>query len=68
MKGSAWSAKVRLGLVIFAVLLVIEALEYVVGVTMSEGALWILVALAVPGAGLIVYYYMHIRQLWHSEE
>ncbi len=68
MNGSVLSAKVRLGVVIFAVLLIIEAVEYVVGSTMTSGALWILVVLAVPGAGLIAYYYMHIRQLWHAED
>jgi cytochrome c oxidase subunit IV len=62
------SARMRLGLVIFVVLMVVEVVEYLIGVGLESGALALLALLAVPGAGLIVYYYMHISQLWRSEE
>ncbi len=61
-------AKFRLGLIVFVVLMVIEVVEYAVGVSLSNNALPLLALLAVPGAGLIVYYFMHIAQLWRSEE
>ena len=61
-------AKMRLGLLVFVVLMVIEVAEYAVGVGLEDGATFLLVLLAVPGAGLIIYYFMHIAQLWRSEE
>ena len=61
-------ARMRLGLVMFIVLMVVEVIEYLVGISLNVGATGLLVLLAVPGAGLIVYYYMHIAQLWRGEE
>lgn len=58
----------RLGLVVFVFLMVVEVVEYVVGVGLRSGATPLLALLAVPGAGLIVYYFMHIAQLWRAEE
>lgn len=57
----------RLGLWVFVGLMVVEILEYASGVTLRRS--WpTLAALAVPGAGLIIYYFMHIPQLWRREE
>ncbi|MBI4288219.1 MAG: hypothetical protein HY671_07325 [Chloroflexi bacterium] len=57
----------RLGLWVFLALMVLEIIEYVTGVTVRRN--WpILAALALPGAGLIIYYFMHIPQLWRGEE
>ncbi|MBI2328360.1 MAG: hypothetical protein HYU85_01720 [Chloroflexi bacterium] len=58
----------RLGLWVFVALMVVEILEYIVGVGLKRGAWPFLVILAVPGAGLILYYFMHISQLWRREE
>ncbi|MBI2304735.1 MAG: hypothetical protein HYU86_08340 [Chloroflexi bacterium] len=58
-------AKLRLGLIVFVGLMAVEVIEYIVGTTIS-GALPYLVILTVPGAGLILYYYMHIEQIRHT--
>ncbi len=58
----------RLGLWVFLILMVVEIVEYIVGVGLSRGAWPYLAVLAVPGAGFIVYHFMHISQLWHREE
>ena len=68
MKKSELGAKLRLGLVVFGILMVIEIVEYVVGTTLHSGAWRILAPLAVVGAWPIVRYYMHINQLKHLEE
>jgi hypothetical protein len=46
----------------------LEVSEYVLGVTMKSGALPFLAILAVIAAWPIVHYFMHITQLWRSEE
>lgn len=58
----------RLGFWVFLALMVVEIIEYLVGVGFKRGAWPLLAILAVPGAGLIFYYFMHISQLWHREE
>ena len=58
----------RLGFLVFLALMVIEIVEYLVGASMSVGSLPIMVLLMVPGAGLIIWYFMHIRRLWRPEE
>ncbi len=68
MQKPTLGARMRLGLLVFVALMVIEIIEYAVGVGLSDNALPLLVLLAVPGAGLIVYYFMHIAQLWRPEE
>ena len=60
-----------LGWMVIAALFVVEVVEYVIGVAMDSGAFWFMVLLAVPGGGLIVWYFMHVKQLWsddHAEE
>ncbi len=61
-------AKMRLGLWVFAALMFLEIIEYVVGLGLKRGAWLILAPLAVVAAWPIVYYFMHIRQLWRREE
>ena len=68
MKKSELGAKLRLGLVVFGILMVIEIVEYVVGTSMKSRAWLILAPLAVVGAWPIVLYFMHINQLKHLEE
>ena len=58
----------RLGLWVFLTLMVVEIVEYMVGVSLTRGAWPFLAILAVPGAGFILYYFMHIQQLWRREE
>lgn len=58
----------RLGLWVLVALMLVEIIEYIAGVRIKRGAWPILAFLAVPGAGLILYYFMHIPQLWRREE
>ncbi len=59
---------IRLGLLVFVILMVVEIIEYAVGLKVKRGNLPILAVLAVPGAGFIIYYFMHIPQLWRRKE
>ena len=68
MNGANQASRMRRGLVIFLALMVIEIVEYLVGASMSVGSLPIMVLLMVPGAGLIIWYFMHIQHLWRPEE
>ncbi len=68
MNGANQASRMRRGLVIFLALMVIEIVEYLVGASMSAGSLPIMVLLMVPGAGLIIWYFMHIQHLWRPEE
>ncbi len=54
--------KLRLGAQVFAVLVALEIVEYLVGTTV-DGALVPLAVLALVAAWPIVRYYMHIEQL-----
>ncbi|MBI4282910.1 MAG: hypothetical protein HY663_00400 [Chloroflexi bacterium] len=56
--------KRRLGYVVIAALVVIKVAEYLLGTTMRSGALPYLAVLALAGAWCILYYFMHINQLW----
>ena len=68
MKTRDMGARMRVGFIVFGVLMAVEVIEYVVGVGLSRGALPYLVALAVIGSWPIVQYFMHIGQLWHKDE
>lgn len=57
--------KLRLGYIVFGILIVIEVTEYLVGTTMRSGAWPYLAILALVGAWPILYYFMHINQLKH---
>jgi hypothetical protein len=58
----------RLGLIVFGVVMAAEVIEFVVGVNMKGGAWPFLAVLAVIGAWPIVRYFMHVTQLWRHEE
>jgi caa(3)-type oxidase subunit IV len=59
----------RLGLALIIALGVLTVIEFVVPVALERGpALPILVVLALVKAGLIVYYFMHLAQLWRREK
>ncbi len=64
MRGPAadGARKMRLGLWVLGLLVVIEVVEFVVGVNLRH-ALIPLVILAIPPAWLILRYFMHIDQL-----
>lgn len=58
----------RLGTWVFVALMIVEIAEYLIGVGINRGAWPFLAVLVVPGAGLIIVYFMHISQLWRREE
>ncbi|MBI3952985.1 MAG: hypothetical protein HY330_00555 [Chloroflexi bacterium] len=62
------AARLRTGWAVLGLLMVIEVVEYVLGVTMQRGAWLILAPLAIVGAWPIVQFFMHLPQLWHREE
>ncbi len=55
----------RQGWIIFIALLVLTAVEFVVGVYMNSMVLLLVIALV--KAALIVYYFMHIYRPWREE-
>jgi hypothetical protein len=46
----------------------LEVIEYFIGVRIKPGALPLLILLTVPGAGVIIWFFMHLPQLWGGEE
>ena len=63
------SAGLRLGWKVFAVLMVFHVFEFVLSTRiMQSRTLLPLVVLVFIDAGLIIYYFMHVAQLWRSEE
>ena len=62
------SVRLQLGLKVFIVLMVLAVLEYYVMVARVRGLIWYLVVIQVVEAGMIVFYFMHVGQLWRTEE
>lgn len=59
----------RQGYIVFAVLMILTLIEYVLGLEQFEGQFTIfLVLIAVLKAAIIVNYFMHIARLWKGEE
>ena len=56
----------RLGLIIFAVLAVLTAVEFWVSVSLASPGLWLTI-IALIKAGLIIHYFMHLSQVWRKE-
>lgn len=56
-----------LGRVVFVALIVLDSIEFVVSQVARQLLLW-MTLLAIPQAGLILWFYMHLRQLWREEE
>lgn len=54
--------KMLMGAVVFAALIVLDTIEYVVAITAGQVLLW-MTLLALPQAGLIAWFYMHLHQL-----
>lgn len=68
MRKSDLKSKFRLGYVVFAVLIVIEIIEYAVGTRLRSGSWPYLGVLAVIGAWPILQYFMHIFELRRRKE
>lgn len=66
------SKKARTGLIVITALAILTALEYWVAVMLPEPLtdfrLLLLTATAVLKAWLIIQFFMHLSQLWHTGE
>jgi cytochrome c oxidase subunit III len=60
------SSGIRIGLVVFAILAALSAIEYLIAIFFNVWSLLLLVALI--KAGLVIFYYMHIARLFASDE
>lgn len=60
-------AAFRLGVWVIVGLALLTVLEYEVAVSIHSSSLPYLVVIALIKAGMIVYYFMHISQLWRGE-
>lgn len=56
-----------LGAVVFVALIALDVIEFVVAQVASQLLLWMAI-LAIPQAGLILWFYMHLPQLWREGE
>jgi heme/copper-type cytochrome/quinol oxidase subunit 4 len=56
-----------LGTAVFVALIVLDTIEFAVSQLASQLLLW-MALLAIPQAGLILWFYMHLGQLWRREE
>ncbi len=61
------SFRKRLGWIIFIALAVLTIIEFLVGALVHPATPY-LVLTAIVKAGLIVYYFMHIAQLWRKDD
>ena len=68
MKDSDLKSPMRVGLLVFIVLVVLAAAEYVLGLAVESGNLVYMILMNIVDAALILYFFMHVRQLWHPEE
>lgn len=58
-----------LGLVVIIALAVLTVIEFLVPKALAQGlAVPVLTVIALVKAGLIVYYFMHLAQLWRRRE
>jgi caa(3)-type oxidase subunit IV len=58
----------RQGYIVFAVLMILTLVEYVLGLEEFNGQFTMfLVLIAILKAGLIINYFMHVARLWQGE-
>ena len=62
-----FSGAARTGWLVFAVLIVLVLLEYVIFLVLTTN-LPIMIVMNVIDAALIMYYFMHLPRLWRREE
>ncbi len=68
MERAGLSSALRRGLLVLIVLGVLTAVEYVIPIALDSGSMPFLVVIGLAKAALIVYYFMHVAQLWREEE
>ncbi len=65
--GQLLRAAQRRGFWVFVILVALAFLEYVVALVMTSGNLIWMIIMNVVDAWLILYYFMHVAQLWRRE-
>lgn len=68
MEQKGLTQALRRGFWVWVALIVLTILEYILMVLRMPGLIAYLLIINLLDAGLIVYYYMHIAQLWRQEE
>ena len=68
MEEGRMGQELRRGLQVILVLAALTAVEFAVPLVLERGANPYLAILAFIKGGLIVYYFMHVAQLWRQEE
>jgi|TARA_Y100000031_G_C8027428_1_gene295522 heme/copper-type cytochrome/quinol oxidase subunit 4 len=68
VKNPELKSLLRVGLLVFIALVILAAAEYVLGLALESGNLGYMIFMNVVDAALILYFFMHVRQLWHPEE
>jgi heme/copper-type cytochrome/quinol oxidase subunit 4 len=68
VKNSDLKSPLRVGLLVFIVLVVLAAGEYVLGLVLDSGNLPYMIFMNIVDAALLLYFFMHVRQLWRPEE
>lgn len=68
MERAGLASAMRRGIVVLIALGVFTAIEYVIPVVLDRGSMPFLVVIGLAKAALIVYYFMHVAQLWRQEE
>ena len=68
MQVSGLQQALRRGSVVFIVLAVLTAIEFVVAVALESGRFPILSVIAIAKTYLVADYFMHIRKSWNSED
>ncbi|MCH7705504.1 MAG: cytochrome C oxidase subunit IV family protein [Chloroflexi bacterium] len=68
MERAGLASALRRGIVVLIALGVFTAIEYVIPLALDSGSMPFLVVIGLAKAALIVYYFMHVAQLWREEE
>ncbi len=60
--------KMRRGLVVIVILAVLTVIEFIIAISLDTGRFGLLTVIALIKAWFILDYFMHISQLWKTEE
>lgn len=65
--GGVFSA-MAIGTKVLLVLGVLTAVEYIIAISNPPGQIPLIFAIAVAKAGLILVYFMHVKQIWDEDQ
>ena len=68
MQQASLKPAMRRGLWVFVILVVLAVLEYLLALVMKSGNLPWMIIMNIVDAALILYFFMHMAQLWRKEE